>query len=433
MTRKDPSMKTPPDVNYVENKSEITQFRHYKIITPLYGGGVTPNQADPITVVRGTEVRGHLRFWWRATQLGRFSSLQQLRDSEERVWGSSEIPACVKILVKNTTNGNEEHAYEVKSKGKKSPRPYPSNKVAAYAAFPLQPDKDHASDVNWESDKVLLDVEFTLEITFPEKFKKEIEDTIWAWQTFGGIGARTRRGFGAIKHKEHDDINTEDFNEWLAGALQSHVHKVDNPIVGIPYLSQNAAWFAFKITSKDPISCWKEIIAYLQYFRQDKARFGSKYGLSQWPEANAIRDIFNLSLKFPEDNKNHNLVKKFPRAKFGLPINFHLPHDKSIPDNLVLQGKQLNNDKWYDRMASPLILRPIECGQNSIGLAAVLQWQQADDESYTPPGGLRLKGAPNNPQVTSDLSTKDVSEIPMIKKSDVLKEFLDFFNSNGGR
>jgi CRISPR-associated protein Cmr1 len=68
----------------------IRQVRRYKLITPLFGGGVEPHQADPVTIVRGTEVRGHLRFWWRATRGGQFNgSLKEMRRREEEIWGSA--------------------------------------------------------------------------------------------------------------------------------------------------------------------------------------------------------------------------------------------------------------------------------------------------------------------------------------------------------
>ena len=35
-------------------------------------------------------------------------------------------------------------------------------------------------------------------ITYPTQWSAEIEAALWAWETFGGLGARTRRGFGAL-------------------------------------------------------------------------------------------------------------------------------------------------------------------------------------------------------------------------------------------
>ena len=68
--RKPPSI-TPPPVKQEPNNTTITQVREYELITPLFGGGVNPGEADPVTIIRGTAIRGHLRFWWRACRGGR--------------------------------------------------------------------------------------------------------------------------------------------------------------------------------------------------------------------------------------------------------------------------------------------------------------------------------------------------------------------------
>ncbi|MFQ5435195.1 MAG: type III-B CRISPR module RAMP protein Cmr1, partial [Anaerolineae bacterium] len=67
----------------------ITLEREYELITPLFGGGPTPGEVDPVTPIRGTEIRGQLRFWWRATRGRGSSTLDKLRSEEERIWGSA--------------------------------------------------------------------------------------------------------------------------------------------------------------------------------------------------------------------------------------------------------------------------------------------------------------------------------------------------------
>ena len=50
----------------------ITQTRSYKLITPLFGGGVEAGKNDENIPVNGKCIRGQLRFWWRATrEIGR--------------------------------------------------------------------------------------------------------------------------------------------------------------------------------------------------------------------------------------------------------------------------------------------------------------------------------------------------------------------------
>src|SRR2546423_570031 len=65
----------------------ITRVLRYVVITPLFGGGVAPAVADPVTVVRGSEIRGHLRFWWRACRGGQYNGdLCAMKETEDLIW-----------------------------------------------------------------------------------------------------------------------------------------------------------------------------------------------------------------------------------------------------------------------------------------------------------------------------------------------------------
>ena len=61
-------------------------------------------------------------------------------------------------------------------------------------SFPLQPNRDELQMREPPIPDVWKDVHFTLTIVYPKAKSKEVEAALWAWETFGGIGARTRRG-----------------------------------------------------------------------------------------------------------------------------------------------------------------------------------------------------------------------------------------------
>src|SRR5579863_5199518 len=86
--RKKPALDTPPAVTFKE-LDIITQKREYQLITPLYGGGAIPAESDLVTVVRGSEVRGHLRFWWRACRGGKFKDVATMKEAEDAIWGAA--------------------------------------------------------------------------------------------------------------------------------------------------------------------------------------------------------------------------------------------------------------------------------------------------------------------------------------------------------
>jgi len=412
----------PPDVNKRSDDNLITQTRRYKVITPLFGGGVKPGEADPVTVVRATEVRGHLRFWWRAMNVGRFQSIADLKRDEGQIWGSTETPSrvLVDIPVRSVDQGTPEIAFRVVREDKVKLVASPN--LAPYAAFPFLPDKVEQKRVGWESEPVLVNTAFVLGLRYPESLRADVESALWAWETFGGIGARTRRGFGALQWQDSP-------NSYLAQPAEVE-RQIRARLAQLPLQSDELdlvpslnPQLNLKITKafSDPIAAWKDLISALQQFRQD--RYGKKFGRSKWPEANEIRRLHGLPPKLPDGIQESSLVRKFPRAAFGLPIVFHMAHDQEIADDPLLEGvPNQNTGAKYDRLASPLILRPLACaGGKYVGLATILH---APTE---PPRGLRLKGAPGDPAVSAKLSQSEAQQIePLDGNRDVLQAFLDW-------
>lgn len=437
----------------------VRQTREYELITPLFGGGTETQKADPVSVIRVPSIRGQLRFWWRACRAAQFSSIAEMKKVEDSIWGSTETPSAVMIELQIDDKGTEETAYWMEwnqQKGKLEIKN--SSMIAPYAAFPLQPDKDEQKERNWRSEPVVLGVCFTLNLRFPNKIRytekvngqektidineveKEVTAALWAWETFGGVGARTRRGFGALRLIKE---NNKPAKVWSADVtklraelmtdLTAHVLQGTNH-AGVPQLSHDVP-FKFigviaasndsdvkKKTRANAVAAWKSLIKQFNEFRQD--RYGGRFGKSKWPEANEIRGRAGLPLRIAIEAEGKELVHKFPRAVFGLPIVFHLPHDKGKPD-FHLIGKKLKDDpleKDIERLSSPLILRPLSCeGGKAVGLALILKTEKI------PPQGLYLKGkAKNDPQPDAKLGKDEALLIePLNGKTDVLQAFLD--------
>jgi CRISPR-associated protein Cmr1 len=421
MSRKPPKI-SPPEVKPRQDPGYITQTRKYKLITPLYGGGVAPAEADPITVIRATEVRGHLRFWWRATIGWGYKSIKDMREQEEVIWGSAASPgkpgpSNVSIYIDTNRMSLNQKFQATDRRGRPINNIGSPNSKDGYVAFPLR---------EIQNPTLLENVEFKLTITYPKNKKEDVESAVWAWETFGGIGARTRRGFGALlcTHVNNLTINQprkENMDAIIREQLNQHVRPHVSVLAGVPHLSNS---LKFKtISGNDPISVWRELFEKLRKFRQSRYpdRHGHPYGRSKWPEPDQIRRTTN---NHATGHAPAHPVKKFPRGKFGLPIIFQFKEgDVGDPDRTTLQGKD------HDRLASPLILRPIACSNGAVGLAAIIEWHPANpkDEAYTPPGGLILKDAPGDPMVYSDIDKSEADNIPPLAgEPDILQAFLNF-------
>ena len=171
----------PPSVTDIPAKPGFVKRTYsIKVVTPLLGGGVTARKNDPETLIRVPSIRGHLRQWWRATIPGAANvTAEGLRDAESALWGSTSIASPVEISVAVKKPGHAPAQNEL-------------NLQEHDRLFPVF----HADVPN-----IRLGVEFELTLRFPETATAAMENTLWAWTTFGGIGAKTRRGCGALYSK----------------------------------------------------------------------------------------------------------------------------------------------------------------------------------------------------------------------------------------
>lgn len=410
---------TPPDVVKRDIPGLINETRRYKVITPLFGGGVTPGEADPVTVVRATEVRGHLRFWWRATRGGQFDgNLAEMKAAEDRIWGSAAThgkPGPSPVVITLTTLQDGKPFRAVDRYGRSVANIGHPSSIDSYAAFPLR-DK--------VSPQVVEGVEFELSIAFPKAVNEsditeDVEAALWAWETFGGIGARTRRGFGALQCTHagghpRTAPNASRLKSEIEQGLKQHLAAGAWP-TNVPHLSADPTRYVIS-GSGEPIAVWRELVKKLRSFRQ--SRVG--YHRSKWPEPDEIR---RRARTHKSTHAPVHPVRKFPRAAFGLPIIFEFKREDVPPEPQRTTLQAAN----HERLASPLILRPIACAepQQTVGLATILE------APTTPPGGWLLKDAPihpTDPPIQARLSKTEANSIEPLRdvggETNVLLAFL---------
>lgn len=386
----------------------VRETREYELITPLFGGGTESQKADPVSVIRVPSIRGQLRFWWRAIRGGQFGgNLARMKKGEDGIFGAASVgdkatPSQLQIaltmtdrgkpLLQVTGKGGQIEIYEMKS-------PY------GYVAFPLKQ----------KGLGVVDGVTFSLSLSYPSSFSAEVEAALWAWAMFGGLGGRTRRGFGSLQMKDYSP-HAADVARDIKNGLEKHLAGDAFP-PSVPHLSKNPS--AIKVTAAaDSVSeAWKHLIQELKDFRQDRPfnPATKRPGRSRWHEPDAIRNLTRHASSHPPSPLT---VNKFPRAAFGLPIIFKFK-DETAGDPLqtTLEGK----DENQKRMASPLILRPVACSSSkAVGLAVMLSG------TSLPPNGIILHGATGNPTVPANLTPTEAARIaPLGGKTDVVRAFLD--------
>ncbi len=430
------------------NDVDVTTLtRRYHLITPLLGGGVESARTDPITMIRGSAIRGQLRFWWRATRGGRFNGdLKRMKEAEDLLWGAASTaerprPSRVQIDVTGVDVGQEfvvrdrrGGAAKDKYGGDVSIWHYDS--PYSYVAFPLQPKRGQEQPRGGSG--VREDVGFSLTVSYhpPQRegtdaavtdsvAMEDIEAALWAWETLGGIGARTRRGFGALRCIEADGVTTQqppdarDVMRQFRQAYQDHVVAGVWP-ADVPNLGHG---MGIKLTARvdDPLIVWQDLIDRYKRFRQD--RHGGR-GRSKWPEPDEIRRLTGQTL-LPRHAQRLSTVAKFPRAVFGLPIIYHFkdnPDGKSFAHNVDPQDTTLKQH-GRERLASPLILRPLPCANNrAVGMALVLAPRRLALDNLV----LEVQDGSGDRAAASDLAVAEALAInPLHGQADVLQAFLD--------
>ena len=332
---------------------------HIELVTPLFGGGAVAGENDPVTLIRGPGSRGNLRFWWRATRGAKFENIDELRKREGEIWGTASYPSPITINV-NIINDSvvKESWHDYRGKLNRSVRG-----VRGVIDFIVR-EQMKIKDV-----KITTSAKFSLTISWPKNnnLKDDIEAAVWAWVNFGGLGARTRRGCGAMycsklspSPKEVDSLKN-----WYKRCLDKYSIELPPETRGWPTLPTHEEILLKtknnRVNVMKPLEAWAKTIEALGNFRQGtgtgrRSKNTGKYGRSLWPEADSLRNITGQAHKSFQNRITGN-KDAFPRAEFGLPIVFHFkdgsPKGNDPADCELLPPCDL------ERMASPLILKPL--------------------------------------------------------------------------
>lgn len=396
------------------------------VITPIYGGGVEAGEPDIDMPIRATAIRGQLRFWWRLLQSQGPEKLTgpALFEKERAIWGGmseliagekpKDLSGKVVLRVRGIQNCHVKPCCEY-TKNSRTGK-YRLNflhGIPPYAMFPgqgKQPNED-LGKYNPQKDQphqiILPGLTFNLEVSTPkqklnaEEWSGVIESIKW-WASFGGIGARTRRGLGSIAVSELSAAQ-------LIDPVSAEQAKKYDCTLKIMSANAHAA---------SAVSEWKAAINKLQDFRQ-KVGVGRNQkqvngqpvtypnseipaqGGSRWPEPDSIRGITGNhsgpNRRNPDINNHspsHLARISFPRAAFGLPIIFKFNNkDEKNGDPTQSELRPV----LTERMASPLILKAMQQLDGSVAAIALLL-----PTSHLNSLELKLNGVSNKPDNLSN-------------------------------
>jgi CRISPR-associated protein Cmr1 len=180
-----------------------------RLITPMFGGGYKAREVDPLLPIRPAAIRGHLRFWWRATAGARYASVADLHKAETELWGGASTkdnPAFGKVAIQvQILSAGEETPYSQiapPSKPKDGP-------LHGYFLFPFREQREQNIPAAVGRRQVSFQLRLMLDASLSEAQRAGVRTALKAWIAFGGVGARTRRGCGALT------VLGNNANQWL--------------------------------------------------------------------------------------------------------------------------------------------------------------------------------------------------------------------------
>lgn len=386
-----------------------------ELVTPMIGGGVTPLTPDREVPVRVTAIRGALRWWWRALQTE--PDLAKLRSDEMTIFGgvgkgAGEDAMASALRVRVTLDSKprliDAGVHELVAGKLRTLPTWKMDKRLEYALFPLQrSDKERRA---WQSGggvgnmptaKVIDELLFTvhLELLSPPPGKHEpqrrqdlqsaiprLMGAIHWWSQFGGLGASTRRGFGAFRLRGDPTISG-----W-SGALASlpappPVKKGDQPTPTDRPLLCGAKLLLGPVEGTAE-RAHAAAVGLLKVFRQaenfarDEGRERNRPGRSRWPEADLVKETLGVAARMgnrssqvpfthpprqrsehPEDRTRGKALFA-PRAAFGMPLIVQFKDDGDTPANAqILPNPEFTRKTETDRWASPVLIRPVSTPQ----------------------------------------------------------------------
>jgi hypothetical protein len=321
-------------------------------LTPIVNGGSRSKAVDPDRPVRGPSVRGQLRMAWRLIQPT--TDVAQLRRAEAELFGA--------VFQEDGRGGGQRasRARVAVLSARSKTAPAPSS--LGYGLWTLLDAKDDQLHVHVQAKLLLHGLS---------------RDVIEAWMLTGGLGSRTRRGYGLFWLE-----GVEGFERPASGAAWADRLRALAPPPGKrgwPSLSgaQLLAW-------GEPVgSAEAALSALLTTFQA--ARGMTALGAKQFDGEKRLPSVQRdwLALRH-----GRGTVETWPA--FGLPIQV-----RSANQHLSGTGKRVIKPagKGWDRLPSPILLRVVPVGRGYLPAMIVLRpWAFPEVETGDP--GVRGRVRP---------------------------------------
>jgi len=313
-----------------------------RVITPMFAHGADSSKFE----LRATEIKGAMRFWFR-TALGTKlkKNVKALKIIESYIFGDTSRKSKVMLSVECPSNAN--------SKGLRSNLSI-SVKLGKNKTINMDPIKylsygmyDSPKSSEWH--EYLKNGAFKINVSFflnrDDKEESEdltflVDNLIHIMSLFGGIGAKTTRGFGIFSVNEFPFEYDKDIRKVTAKIVEN-IYKASKKIFEKKYEKDEFRPVEFDSIPLYPIIDLgkKDSMGVLQLHEKNPVNALAEVGKSYY----LFRRILEPDGSF-HNSYNTGKAYKAKRAMLGLPINYQTPRPSLT----------LNNE--FGRKSSPLKL-----------------------------------------------------------------------------
>lgn len=358
-----------------------------EIVTPCFLGG-TKGTAE----WRAASIRGHLRWWFRAVAGAAFrGDLDEVRDAEDRLFGSTERGSLLRIRTFNTpavTPGGEHcslgqvlTAAEIaRLWGDEDPATVRRLRLAQDGSRPVHylgfgPIMGNRLDRPYLRPGSSVQMELVWMRSIDESLRRLFDQALWAWLHLGGIGGRCRRGFGSLQ-RTPVPVDRTDFTEQARSLLQ----------LGKEAGRLSTEWTCFTAQSRiflarNACRSWNEAMTLLGAWL---IAFRRRYGIDGEVRPGLAHRDYEWAA--PNGSLRRDAQREIPdRAGFGLPVHF------GTQETVTWNASEETGDA---RRASPLLLHVAKLGELYLPVLTHLP------SAFLPAGkSLKFKRSPPKSQI----------------------------------
>ncbi len=354
----------------------------FDVATPLFSAGADQTGVE----VRASAFVGALAFWWRALAWSRASveakPLEWLKQREAQIFGSASTGQGAFLVRRVTAQGYRKSANDAGApaglSGFQSGNDLPWKKSGSGVKYLLGPGIRGPRACLLPLNAATLRVELLLKPSTPSDSVADLVGALKALGTFGGFGARSRRGLGSICLRSvtasgafHANGEASDPENLFSApssvdGLREQIESIRaSPAVRPPYsaFSKEAAVCVIDLRGQDGGQALNWMGHHYQLFRSwgNNGKVGGQRALRR-AEFEPDHDWFQKSRENGPFARHPN--ETVARAQFGLPLPF-FKMDQG-PKTLVVKPD------GHERRASPLFMHVHRLAPNHHAIVLLL-------------------------------------------------------------